>query len=43
MQDESLVRLDEITTVERDILRDALRIVRQFREIIRSRYNLGAF
>jgi CBS domain-containing protein len=43
MQDESLVRLDEITTVERDILRDALRIVRQLREIIRSRYNLGAF
>jgi CBS domain-containing protein len=43
VQNESLVRLDEITTVERDILRDALRIVRQFREIIRSRYNLGAF
>jgi CBS domain-containing protein len=43
MQTESVVRLDEITTVERDILRDALRIVRQFREIIRNRYNLGAF
>jgi CBS domain-containing protein len=43
MQNESVVRLGEITTVERDILRDALRIVRQFREIIRSRYNLGAF
>jgi CBS domain-containing protein len=40
---ESLVRLKEITTVDRDILRDALRIVRQFREIIRSRYHLGAF
>jgi CBS domain-containing protein len=43
MQNESVVRLDEITTVERDILRDALRIVRQFREIIRNRHNLGAF
>jgi CBS domain-containing protein len=40
---EALVRLDEITTVERDILRDALRVGRQFRELIRSRYNLGAF
>jgi CBS domain-containing protein len=42
---ESLVRLKEITTADRDILRDALRlrIVRQFREIIRNRYNLGAF
>lgn len=43
MQTESVVRLDEISTVERDILRDALRIVRQLREIIRNRYNLGAF
>jgi CBS domain-containing protein len=40
---ESLVRLKEITTVDRDILRDALRIVRQFRELIRNRYHLGAF
>jgi CBS domain-containing protein len=43
MQNEAVVRLDEISTVERDILRDALRIVRQFREIIRNRHNLGAF
>lgn len=43
MQNESVVRLDEITTVERDILRDALRIVRQLREILRNRYNLGVF
>jgi len=40
---ESLVRLKEITTADRDILRDALRIVRQFRELIRNRYHLGAF
>jgi CBS domain-containing protein len=43
MPNESLMHLEKITTVERDILRDALRIVRQFREIIRNRYNLGAF
>jgi len=40
---ESVVRLDEITTAERDMLRDALRVVRQFRELIRNHYNLGAF
>jgi CBS domain-containing protein len=40
---ESVVRLDEITTVDRDILRDAFRVVRQFRELIRNRYYLGAF
>jgi CBS domain-containing protein len=40
---EAVVRLDEITTVDRDILRDALRVVRQFRELIRNRYHLGAF
>jgi CBS domain-containing protein len=43
METEAMLRLDGITTVERDILRDALRVVRQFRELIRSRYNLGAF
>ncbi|MBM6583881.1 cyclic nucleotide-binding domain-containing protein [Microvirga sp. BT689] len=40
---EAVLRLDGITTVERDILRDALRVVRQFRELIGSRYKLGAF
>ena len=40
---ESVTRFDDLTTTDRDILRDALRIVRQFRETIRSRYNLGAF
>jgi CBS domain-containing protein len=43
IRSESVVRLDEITTTDRDILRDALRVVRQFRDLIRSRYNLGAF
>jgi CBS domain-containing protein len=40
---ESVVRLDELTTAERDMLRDAFRVVRQFRELIRNHYNLGAF
>jgi CBS domain-containing protein len=43
MAAESILRLDEISTVERDMLRDALRVVRQFRELIRTRYNLGVF
>ena len=42
-EQEALVRLDEITAADRDILRDALRIVRQFREFIRVHYNLAAF
>jgi CBS domain-containing protein len=40
---EALVQLKEISTAERDILRDAMRIVRQFREILRNRYHLSAF
>ena len=42
-EQEAVVRLDGITTADRDILRDALRIVRQFREVIRVRYQLAAF
>jgi CBS domain-containing protein len=40
---ESLVRLNELTTADRDLLRDALRVVKRFREIIRNRYHLGMF
>jgi CBS domain-containing protein len=43
MATESVVRLDEITTADRDMLRDALRVVRQFRESIRNHFNLGVF
>jgi CBS domain-containing protein len=43
LRTESVVHLNEITTADRDILRDALRVVRQFRELIHNRYNLGAF
>lgn len=40
---ESLVHVGQLTTVDRDILRDALRIVRQLREILRNRYRLASF
>ena len=43
MATESVVRLDEITTADRDMLRDALRVVRQFRELVRNHFNLGVF
>jgi CBS domain-containing protein len=40
---ESIVRLSELSTYDRDLLRDALRVVKHFREVIRHRYNLGLF
>jgi CBS domain-containing protein len=43
MEREAVVRPSRLSTADRDILRDALRIVRRFRDTIRNRYNLGAF
>lgn len=43
MHQEAILKLNEVTASDRDILRDALRITRQLREIIRMRYNLAAF
>ena len=40
---EAVVRPSQLSAADRDILRDALRIVRRFRDTIRNRYNLGAF
>jgi CBS domain-containing protein len=40
---ESLVHLGELSTSDRDLLRDALRVVKRFREIVRNRYHLGMF
>jgi CBS domain-containing protein len=39
---DSIVDVGAMTTVDRDMLRDALRIVRRLRELIRVRYNLGS-
>jgi CBS domain-containing protein len=40
---EAIIRLGELSTSDRDLLRDALRVVKQFREVIRHRYHLGLF
>jgi CBS domain-containing protein len=40
---EAIVRLGELSTRDRDLLRDALRVVKRYRELIRNRYNLGLF
>ncbi len=40
---EAIVRLGELSTRDRDLLRDALRVVKRFREVIRYRYHLGMF
>ena len=42
-ESEAIVRLSELTTRDRDLLRDALRVVKRFREVVRSRYHLGVF
>jgi CBS domain-containing protein len=40
---ESLVHPSRLSAGDRDLLRDSLRIVRRFREMIRRRFNTGAF
>ena len=40
---ESLLRPSDLTTLDRDLLRDALRVVKRFREIVRSHFKLGMF
>ena len=39
----SLVRPAELSSMERDLLRDAFQVVKQFREINRRHFNLGMF
>ena len=43
MAGESIVHMNELTAADRDILRNAIRVVREFREIVRHRFNLGYF
>ena len=40
---EMIVHMNELTAGDRDILRNAIRVVREFREIVRHRFNLGYF
>jgi CBS domain-containing protein len=37
------VRPADLSSLERDLLRDAFQVVKQFREIVRRHFNLGAF
>lgn len=39
-EEESIVRLGELSPTDRDILRDALRITKRYRELMRHRYHL---
>jgi CBS domain-containing protein len=39
----ALVRPAELSSMQRDLLRDAFRVVKQFRDIIRNHFNLGRF
>jgi CBS domain-containing protein len=41
--EEAILSLEGLNPGDRDILRDSLRIVRQFREFIHVRFNLAAF
>jgi CBS domain-containing protein len=39
----SLVRPGELSTMERDLLRDAFRVVKKLREMVRRHFNLAMF
>jgi len=39
----SLVKPAELTTLDRDLLRDALKLAKRLKEIVRHRFNLGMF
>ena len=39
----SLVRPGELSTMERDLLRDAFQVVKQLREVVRRHFNLAMF
>ncbi len=43
LEGESIVHMNELTSADRDILRNAIRVGREFREIVRHRFNLGYF
>jgi CBS domain-containing protein len=37
------VRAAELSSMQRDVLRDAFQVVKQLRDIVRRHFNLGAF
>jgi CBS domain-containing protein len=40
---DAVVRPAELSSMQRDVLRDAFHVVKQLREIVRRHFNLGAF
>lgn len=40
-EEEAIVRLSELSSRERDLLREALKVVKRFKEIVRARYHLN--
>ena len=38
---ESIIRPSDLTTMDRDLMRDALRVVKRFRDLVRSHFKLG--
>jgi len=42
-EEEAIVRLGELSTRDRELLRESLKVVKRFRELIRSHYHLALF
>jgi CBS domain-containing protein len=40
-EEEAIVRYGDLSTRERDLLREALKVVKRFKEVVRSRYHLA--
>lgn len=40
-EEEAIVRLNELSSRDRDLLREALKVVKRFKEILRARYHLA--
>jgi CBS domain-containing protein len=43
LEGETIVHMNELSTADRDLLRNAIRIVREFRDLVRHRFNLAYF
>ncbi len=40
-EEEAIVRLSELSSRDRDLLREALKVVKRFKEVVRARYHLN--
>jgi CBS domain-containing protein len=41
-EEEAIVRLNDLSSRERDLLREALKVVKRFKELLRARYHLAS-